>query len=355
MKLLLAAYDPSVESDIGNYWAWAHPSISRPTLDSMYYDVIADRRPADPNKLTKEDVAGGCSSLDGDRCFWYRFFNGDRDRNGRPGRFVVVVALLNSRDINRCGWNTFLTSPLMQTFAEHSASIPILSPMSLEIEWDEQSTIATDELRNHINGKTVVSLTEREIGPALSLVAETPNLKSFHLCADWGENMVRTTLNSDSPIQLLPLNTPILNFESSPTNSTAQNVSFSETQSEIGNRHQNTFRNFLAVFRQESRVGTNNGSVREAQKRFGPKDFVIVILVLLVSFLALLVSFLLWYIFSANKHANRIIINPMGPVTPNSVEPPATQSSNCMIEGIRKFSPFSPDTEQKSAGRRSTQ
>ncbi|MFE1607160.1 hypothetical protein ACFMJA_19810, partial [Acinetobacter baumannii] len=76
-------------------------------------------------------------SLSDDHCFWYRIFNGDRDRNGRPGRFVAVVALLNSREIKVCGWNTFLTSPLMRLFAEDATSIPLPTPSSFEIDWNE--------------------------------------------------------------------------------------------------------------------------------------------------------------------------------------------------------------------------
>jgi hypothetical protein len=203
MKLLLAAYDPSHKSPVGNYWPWSHPSISQKMLDNMYHDVIRERLPENANKITQDDLIGGCCSLSDDRCFWYRIFNGGHDRAGRPGRYVAIIALLNAREINGCGWNEFLTSPLMQAFAEDALVIPLPTPSSFEIDWNEPAMIASEELRNHVNGKKEVGLKEKEVGPALGLIAETSNLKSFHLTLDWDDKKVLTLLRSDSPIQLL--------------------------------------------------------------------------------------------------------------------------------------------------------
>jgi hypothetical protein len=200
MKIYLAAYDPGVERDSGNYWAWAHPIFSRQLLDRLYYEFIVFRKPEDPNTLGREDVVGGCAKLDDTWCCWYRFFNGDCDSHGRPGRFVVIAALLRLSELANRDWSQFLMSPLMSELESHASTCPMPPPTSLEITWDRHAIPPTDDLRIHLNGKKEVSLSSNEVGPAIGLVTGEPNVRQFHLQIDWVKEKERTQLSLDQPM-----------------------------------------------------------------------------------------------------------------------------------------------------------
>jgi hypothetical protein len=203
MTIYLAAYDPGVERDSGNYWAWAHSKFSRQLLDKLYYEYISLRKPEDPSTLGSEDILGGCANLDKTWCFWYRFFNGDCDARGRPGRFVVIVALLNISGLADHDWSDFLMSPLMSGLEGHASTCPMPQPSTLETAWDHPAIPLTDELRIHLNGKKTFGLSISEVGPAIGLISRDPIARQFHLEIDRVKEKERIQLTIDPPILCL--------------------------------------------------------------------------------------------------------------------------------------------------------
>jgi hypothetical protein len=131
----LAAYDPAHPSPNGNYWVWHHPVLPAKALESYYYDVAVPCLPENPNDLGATDMCGGCAALDEVWCAWFRFFNGGRDLQGRPGRFVILCAFVRREDM--VGWDCsgILESEQFQNMARSIPPCPVPKPDALEIDF----------------------------------------------------------------------------------------------------------------------------------------------------------------------------------------------------------------------------
>ncbi|WP_254508132.1 hypothetical protein [Anatilimnocola floriformis] len=98
MKILLALYDPAFQTADGNYWTWYHPQLAREQLVETYYEGLAADIPQHPNELEATTLWGGIYDLSKDWRCYYRFLNGGRDPQGRPGRYVVVCGFVKSSE-----------------------------------------------------------------------------------------------------------------------------------------------------------------------------------------------------------------------------------------------------------------
>lgn len=90
---LLAAYDSGHASLVGDYWVWKHPALSTRQLNAWHEHLISSHR-SDVEKIGSEDCCGGALALDPDWCCFYRFYNAGRDGYGRPGRYILLCAVL---------------------------------------------------------------------------------------------------------------------------------------------------------------------------------------------------------------------------------------------------------------------
>lgn len=93
MRLGLALYDPSFLAEDGSYWTWANPLIDRKTLEALYYNAIRKAVKENESSLREAELIGGYISI-AEGQFYFRILDGGRDRQNRPGRFVVLFACI---------------------------------------------------------------------------------------------------------------------------------------------------------------------------------------------------------------------------------------------------------------------
>ena len=136
IRCLLAAFDQSHLSADGTYWSWRHPEIPREILDRFYYDFAAKHWPtldAEP----EEAFRGGCARVDARWLSWYRFLNGGRDKMGRPGRYVLVAAFVETQAGGLQDYLGLLQSPLFDALAlQAGTECPLPAPQSMETLWN---------------------------------------------------------------------------------------------------------------------------------------------------------------------------------------------------------------------------
>lgn len=98
MKFLLALYDPGAPPRAGSHWSWHAPELSAALLDRFFYDIANKHRPEHPNSLAPDHVWGGVARVNAEFMAAYRFVNGGRDGQGRPGRYVLIAAFAAATD-----------------------------------------------------------------------------------------------------------------------------------------------------------------------------------------------------------------------------------------------------------------
>lgn len=137
MKFYLAAHDQSFEVSNGDYWTWKHPSISRRTLDRVYYEIARKHLPVDPNQLGVSDLHGGYCSIDQNWICLYRIVNGGRDLKNRPGRFVLLAAVgLRSEVQGRNPIGVLNSRAFIELATIAPTKCPLPPPPSLEIDYN---------------------------------------------------------------------------------------------------------------------------------------------------------------------------------------------------------------------------
>jgi len=129
----LALYDPSGPSN-DHYWTWRAPRLDRQLLQSLYYDIASSSRPENPNQIEPAHLIGGVAQLTPDWVAVFRFGNGGRDARGRPGRFVIVAGLIESKDAKGTDLVSLLTCEPFETVLNQArTTCPVPRPQELEI------------------------------------------------------------------------------------------------------------------------------------------------------------------------------------------------------------------------------
>jgi hypothetical protein len=142
-----ALYDPAQPSPGGSYWAWLAEGLDVARLDKLYYDAASGNRPPDPNRLLPDDVWGGIAELGDDIVGVYRYFDGGRDLHGRPGRFVILATLLDSRDVRGRDLSVIFRSETARWAAQRAPmTCPLPAPPSLEEPIELPPVIVDDDL-----------------------------------------------------------------------------------------------------------------------------------------------------------------------------------------------------------------
>lgn len=111
MRGSLAAYDPSLSTPTGDFWAWRSQRVPRATLEQYHAAIEAGHSLEQPNALKPGDLHGGAFANGDDWCCFYRIYDGGRDLRGRPGRFVLVCCFVDRTDAQRHDWSRILDSP----------------------------------------------------------------------------------------------------------------------------------------------------------------------------------------------------------------------------------------------------
>ncbi len=130
-----ALYDPAQPSPGGSYWAWIAQGLDVARLNRLYYEAAVRNRPPDPNRLPPEKIWGGIVDMGDDLVGIYRYFDGGRDARGRPGRFVILVALLAQDEVlGRDLSPIFLCETARRVALRAPEECPLAIPTSLEEE-----------------------------------------------------------------------------------------------------------------------------------------------------------------------------------------------------------------------------
>ena len=132
MKIYYALYDPSSSID-GNYWTWSASEI-KPLLNRFYGDIATAHLPPNPNTLQDDDLWGGMVRL-ADWTVAYRYFNGGYDKQGRPGRYVLLTAWIPADDAHRANLLPVFDNAIFRHVSENAKNIPIPPLFALEERW----------------------------------------------------------------------------------------------------------------------------------------------------------------------------------------------------------------------------
>lgn len=135
-RCLLAAFDQAHLNSDGTYWSWRHADLTLDILDAFYYDFAAKHWPT-LDTPPEESFRGGCARVDARWLCWYRFLEGGRDKVGRPGRYVVVAAFVESSSGDFQDCLGLLQSPFFDALAlQARTECPIRAPENLEFPWE---------------------------------------------------------------------------------------------------------------------------------------------------------------------------------------------------------------------------
>jgi FtsZ-binding cell division protein ZapB len=129
-KLHYALHDQSHDNDgNGFHWTWFDEKcVSREMLEKFYSDfgkehwpVPQDKSKSDSRELKPDDIWGGIVQFDHDWIVIYRYYNGGKDKQNRPNRFVLLTAWLkkiHSTDISVIYNNDELSKFCYQNFVK---------------------------------------------------------------------------------------------------------------------------------------------------------------------------------------------------------------------------------------------
>lgn len=98
IRFLWALRDPGAQGDL---WIWRHPTIELNLLSLSLKQIQKHAPPSSINSWTADDCLGGYLTLDENWSVFYRYFNGGKDLQGRPDRYVLLIGVVERPVIER--------------------------------------------------------------------------------------------------------------------------------------------------------------------------------------------------------------------------------------------------------------
>ncbi|MDR0391799.1 MAG: hypothetical protein LBH59_07830 [Planctomycetaceae bacterium] len=140
MQIYYALYDPATPKD-GTYWTWFADILQKETLHSFYNDIAVKHLSPEPNKLESSDIWGGLVRYRN----WtvlYRYFNGGYDHKGRPGRYVILTAWIQTNETEKIDLAPIFDNNTLKEIAENSTKLPVPEISHLLENWTgEEKTL----------------------------------------------------------------------------------------------------------------------------------------------------------------------------------------------------------------------
>ena len=124
MQVHYALYDPSHIGPFRNYWSWKSDPISKSQMEIVYYAYLIKNKPEYPNRLTASDLWGGALAVK-DWVVIYRYYNGGRDIQGRPERYVILTGWIARGDCDA----SILQALRAGTFDALAKAMPLPCPV----------------------------------------------------------------------------------------------------------------------------------------------------------------------------------------------------------------------------------
>jgi hypothetical protein len=189
MKLLLAAYDPSRQSN-GSYWAWAHPGIPSDLPGQVYEQFNDEDKPAqsgDILNLQKRDhCRGGCVGLDRSWCCIYRFLYGGIDRSNRQC-FVLICAFSSRRDLARTDWLAVLNQGPWNELLVRGDGGLLVPPATRQWDFEVARLEPDPRLRRQLDGHgKLVDFGEKGVRKVVHVASEElGGTEPFHCRVHW--------------------------------------------------------------------------------------------------------------------------------------------------------------------------
>jgi hypothetical protein len=158
-KLHYALFDQSYDNGgNGFHWTWFDEKcLSKEMLQKFYSDFGKEHLPRSMNKLESsnhwelkpDDIWGGIVRFESDWIVIYRYYNGGKDKQGRPGRFVLLTAWLKKAGTTNTpviyNNDDELSKFCYQNFVEKKS--PHVKVERINGEFKTRDSSSTDEIR----------------------------------------------------------------------------------------------------------------------------------------------------------------------------------------------------------------
>jgi hypothetical protein len=129
----LALYDPACQAEDGSYWTWRHADLNRQLLEDAFYSAIRHNVPSDERVLRDSELIAGYLKL-AENQIYFRVVDGGRDRQNRPGRYVVICAVATASDEPAPSPEEIWRSRAFERLAEAALrKCPVPPPPNLEM------------------------------------------------------------------------------------------------------------------------------------------------------------------------------------------------------------------------------
>ncbi|MDR3183517.1 MAG: hypothetical protein LBT89_11485 [Planctomycetaceae bacterium] len=135
MQIHYALFDQATDTGNGNYWTWADGELPHKLLSRFYNEFAVKHLAPEPNKLGG-GLWGGIVHLAAEsqeQCGWlvlYREFDGGRDRQNRPDRFVILTAWIRADNAYESIVPVF-NNETFQYVSTHCQELPVPKPAAL--------------------------------------------------------------------------------------------------------------------------------------------------------------------------------------------------------------------------------
>jgi len=238
-----ALYDQAYDVGGGYYWTWKDKNLTKDSL-IRFYNSISGSVPMNANAIRSDEIRSGHREFEGQYVI-YRYYNGGRDRGGRPNRCVVLTAWLQNIEGQTGGIpalsedevNKILQLPTFKKLENttYAQLIPIPAPWVLSEQFPseaevlqnkydllvEQKTESENRLRSEIEGlkQTKKNLESNLAGlqsEISSLKTENDRLKSS-IVGLQSKNSSLTNVNNKLEIEIVKLTKEITSLSRSVT------------------------------------------------------------------------------------------------------------------------------------------
>ena len=185
MNIPILIYDPALESATGDYFAWVNARITSTRALQRELLQAFPHPAADCNSWDASDFHAGIATISATEAVAYRFYNGGRDHKNRPGRFVILGAVMPRDELFGKNWVTFLKESIFEEWAQKRVPLPCPEPpVNTEINWEPKILNAPVSIWcNHMHNEFwEISESQRTLNDAAELVSSIPKeVEHFHI------------------------------------------------------------------------------------------------------------------------------------------------------------------------------